>query len=81
MPDDIREIVEATVETVKIQKLRPLIGEATPMTKEMAKTYKDTNQDINQSLKPGERFLTPAEATANRKRIIAARKEQGLPIV
>lgn len=82
MPDSILEVVAATVDVVKQRGDKPLRtpGEAKPMTKEMAQDFNNTSVDIQDSLNPGERFLTPAEAAARRKKIIKERKKQGLAL-
>lgn len=80
MPDSILEIVQATVDTVKSQKPKPIPGEAKPMTEEMAHNFKNTQLDISEALKPGERFLTAKEANERRKKIIEERKKRGLAL-
>lgn len=88
MPDDILAIVEAGMEVAKTApKMRDNVeakeipAAATPEQIAANKArYDNTQNDIAEALKPGERYLTEAEAKARREKLMKQRKEQGLNV-
>lgn len=86
MPDDILDIVKVGVEVAKTApKVKDTVvaKEMPPATtaEEIARNkaiYDNVNNDIAESLAPGERFLTEEEAKERRAALIAQRKEAGL---
>lgn len=81
MPDGILELVSAAVEIAKENEKKPLRvpGEAKPIPKTVEE-FKNIDNDIDEALKPGERYLTPQEAAERRKQLIEMRRQKGLPI-
>jgi len=88
MPDDILAIVEAGMEVAKTApKMRDNVeakeipAAVTPEQIAANKArYDNTQNDIAEALKPGERYLTEAEAKARREKLMQQRKEQGLNV-
>lgn len=73
MPNDILAIVEAGVQVAREMKNNPVKEkpvEEKILDKETSAKYADLNNEFREILKPGERYLTPAEAAARKKRII-----------
>lgn len=86
MPDDILDIVKVGVEIAKTApkmkdtvEAKPIPEARTPEEIERNKrVYENVNNDIGESLKPGERFLTEDEAKERRAKLIEERKAAGL---
>jgi len=77
MPQDILDIVQVGIEVAKsAPKMKDIVEEKDIPKDENA--FKDISGDIKDSLKPGERFLTKAEAKARRKKIMELRRKKGL---
>lgn len=77
MPQDILDIVQAGIEVAKsAQKMKDIVEEKDIPQDENA--FRDISGDIKDSLKPGERFLTEAEAKARRQKIMELRRQKGL---
>lgn len=76
MPDSILETVKIGCEVAKSIPAKPAITpEQKIITKDIAETYNDLNNDLRESLRPGERYLTPAEAAERKKMIIEAQSK------
>lgn len=77
MPQDILDIVQAGIEVAKsAPKMRDIVEEKDIPQDENA--FRDISVDIKESLNPGERFLTKAEAKARRQKIMEIRRQKGL---
>jgi len=78
MPQDILDIVQAGIEVAKsASKMKDDIVEEKDIPQD-ENAFKDISGDIKDSLKPGERFLTEAEAKARRQKIMELRRKKGL---
>jgi len=86
MPDDILDIVKVGIEVAKTApKARDNVqakdippAKTAEDVERNKRVYDNVNNDIAESLAPGERFLTETEAKERRERLIEERKKNGL---